>query len=132
MKNKKNLFLTMILCSPFLFTSCLYFNLGDPFTVEKIEYIDDTHFEIYCTGYGENNSFDLPNKKYIIVSDEYSNNPKITHKVIKAESVIPLFISFGVIAICEVDPPFKQGEKVVVWLDSPLEDTYGYAEFVVP
>ena len=106
-------------------------NTNQSLEVEKIEYIDNTHFKIYCTGYGQQGGF--PAKSFIIVSDKYTYkeiNP--SHKVISLEYEYPLFISIGVIAICEVDPPFESGEKVVVWLNSPFEETYGHAELTVP
>ena len=120
-----------ILITIFAFSSCLIFNTEQPLTVDKIEYIDDTHFKIYCTGYGEDG---LPADDYIIVSDEYTKNKetKITHTVKNRTYEYMLFISIGVVAEFEVDPPFESGEKVVVWLDTPFEDTYGYAEFTIP
>lgn len=108
------------------FSSCLIFNASKDITVDKAEYIDSTHFTLYCMGYG------LPADKYIIISDEYAYEAKPTHTVISREPVYSLFISFGTVVDCEVSPPFESGEKVVVWLDSPFEKTYGYAEFTVP
>ena len=98
--------------------------------MEKIEYIDETHFKIYCTGYGESGG--LPANEYIIISDEYSSRAQLTHEVVDVEQIYTLFFSVGVEAECEVSPPFKSGEKVVVWLNTPFEETYGYAEFTVP
>ena len=127
MKNLFFIFVLLFIC--FLFSSCI-FNLDKPLSVEKIEYIDETHFKIYCTGYGESGG--LPANEYIIISDEYSSRAQLTHEVVDVEQIYTLFFSVGVEAECEVSPPFKSGEKVVVWLNTPFEETYGYAEFTVP
>ena len=131
MKKKIVLYLltTVILC--FCFSSCILLNANQSLEVEKIEYIDNTHFKIYCTGYGQQSGF--PAKSHIIISDEYTYKEiNLSHTVIDIEFEYTLFISIGVIAVCEVDPPFESGEKVVIWLDSPFEQTYGYAELTVP
>jgi len=116
----------------FIFSSCLLLNTKQPLKVEKIEFIDSTHFKIYCTGYGIDGG--LPADDYIIVSNEYTKyeETKITHKVENVSYTTTLFVSIGVIAECEVSPFFESGEKIVVWLDSPFEETYGYGEFTVP
>ena len=133
MYKKNRLMIVMILfLSFFLFSACLFLNAKQPLEVEKIEFIDSTHFNIYCTGYGADGG--LPDDDYIIVSDEYTKyeETKKTHKVENVSYNYTLFISIGVIAECEVSPSFESGEKVVVWLDSPFEETYGYSEFTVP
>lgn len=121
------IFTLLIICS---FSSCI-FNTDKALTVERIEYIDETQFELYCTGYGEYGG--LPHKEYIIISDRYEPNAVPTHKVVKTTPILLLFfIQAGAAGICEVDPPLESGEKIYVWFDTPLEPTYGVAEFIVP
>ena len=87
--------------------------------------------------YGEEKSNDkskIVTLKEIIISDNFTKYEKTnkSHKVIDIEYEYTLFVSVGVVAICEVDPPFESEEKIVVWLESPFEQTYGYAELTVP
>ena len=126
MKVRKNIILIVLSVFSLFFSSCLIFNANKTLTVDKAEFIDSTHFTLYCLGYG------LPADKYIIISNEYAYDAKTTHTVISSEPVYSLFISIGAVTDCEVSPSFEAGEKVVVWIDSPFEETYGYAEFTVP
>lgn len=123
---KARIYISYVFFLSLFLSSCIMFNANKDLTVDKAEYSDSTHFTLYCLGYG------LPADKYIIISDEYAHDANSTHTVISSEPVYWLFISIGSVVECEVSPPFESGEKVVVWLDSPFEKTYGYAEFTVP
>ena len=135
MKNKKNLFLTMILCAPLLFTSCLFTLLSEKkLGINRAEYEDDTHFYLYFSG-TESKNF-LPDKDSLIVGKNLSEANKgiESHKIVKIERDWWDIFMGGYLYRCEVSPEFQQGETVLVKIKkgSIHEEIGGYAEFVVP
>jgi hypothetical protein len=135
MKNKKNLFLTLILCSPLLFTSCLFTLLSERnLGINRAEYEDDTHFYLYFTG--TESKWDLPDKDSLIVAKNLSDAIKgiESHKIVKIERDWWDIFMGGYLYRCEVSPEFQQGENILVTIKtgSIHEEIWGYAEFVVP
>ena len=136
MKNKKNLFLTLLLCSPLLFTSCgiLAFLAEQELSIDRAEYEDDTHFYLYFTG-TESKNF-LPDKDSLIVGKNLSEANKgiESHKIVKIERDWWDIFMGGYLYRCEVSPEFQQGENILVTIKtgSIHEEIWGYAEFVVP
>ena len=115
MKNKKNLFLTLILCSPLLFTSCLFTLLSErKLGINRAEYEDDTHFYLYFTG--TESKWDLPDKDSLIVAKNLSEANKgiESHKIVKIERDWWDIFMGGYLYSCEVSPEFQQGENVLV------------------
>ena len=135
MKNKKKLFLTLILCSPLLFTSCLFTLLSERnLGINRAEYEDDTHFYLYFTG--TESEWGLPDKDSLIVAKNLSDANKgiESHKIVKIERDWWDIFMGGYLYRCEVSPEFQQGETVLVKIKkgSIHEEIWGYAEFVVP
>ena len=135
MKNTKNLFLTLILCSPLLFTSCLFTLLSErKLGINRAEYEDDTHFYLYFTG--TESEWGLPDKDSIIVAKNLSDAIKgiESHKIVKIERDWWDILMGGYLYRCEVSPEFQQGENILVTIKtgSIHEEIWGYAEFVVP
>lgn len=135
MKNKKNLFLTLILCFPLLFTSCLFTLLSErKLGIDRAEYEDDTHFHLYFTG--TESKWDLPDKDSLIVAKNLSDAIKgiESHKIVKIERDWWDIFMGGYLYRCEVSPEFQQGENILVTIKigSIHEEIGGYAEFIVP
>ena len=133
MKNKKNLFLTIILCFPLLFTSCLFTLLSErKLGINRAEYEDDTHFYLYFSG--TESECGLPSKDSLFISNRFDSNAERTHRIVKIEQNWWDILLGGYVYRCEVSPEFQQGESVYIWIDA--RDYYGEilgtAEFVVP
>ncbi len=136
MKNKKNLFLTLIIVFPLFFSSCgiLAFLAEQELGIDRAEYEDDTHFYLYFTG--TESKWDLPDKDSLIVAKNLSEANKgiESHKIVKIERDWWDIFMGGYLYRCEVSPEFQQGETVLVKIKkgSIHEEIGGYAEFVVP
>ena len=136
MKNRKNLFLTLIIVFPLFFSSCgiLAFLAEQKLCIDRAEYEDDTHFYLYFTG--TESKWDLPDKDSLIVAKNLSEANKgiESHKIVKIERDWWDIFMGGYLYRCEVSPEFQQGETVLVKIKkgSIHEEIGGYAEFVVP